>query len=80
VTVVEPTLLTEELNTVRTVKGTPDDIGKIFSEMDDHDQLRTLRAMVKHMDRWPRQWDSVALQLEKKENEELRNALKQYLF
>ncbi|MGN6538930.1 MAG: hypothetical protein ACTHKQ_24785 [Mesorhizobium sp.] len=54
--------------------------GKIFAGMTDADQVAVLREMVEAMRPHQRQWDFISIELEKPENHELRDILRNVLF
>lgn len=54
--------------------------GKIFAGMPDDDQVAVLREMVEAMRPHRRQWDFISIELEKPENRELRDELRNVLF
>jgi len=54
--------------------------GKIFAGMADDDQVAVLREMVEAMRPHQRQWDFISIELEKPENRELRDVLRNVLF
>lgn len=54
--------------------------GAIFASMPDEEQVHVLRSMVEHMKPHRLQWDYISIALEKDENRELRNQLREVLF
>lgn len=54
--------------------------GAVFAMMDDGEQVAVLRAMVEHMKPHRLQWDHISIELEKPENSDVRNELRQVLF
>lgn len=58
------------------IEADPDSFGEIFAHMTDEDQIEVLRAMVKHMKKWPAQWDHIGIALELEENREVLDVLK----
>lgn len=54
--------------------------GEVFARMHDEDQIHVLRAMVEHMRPHRTQWDYISIALEKPENVELRDQLREVLF
>lgn len=69
--------VTLETKTSRRVACTADDFGEFFASMDDTEQVEVLRAMVKHMQPWSKQWDAIAIKLAS--NSELRHDLRTFL-
>lgn len=62
------------------VTATADDIGSIFAQMSDVEQIYVFEAIVKHMARHPTQWDYISIALEQPVNSKLRDILRQVLF
>ena len=58
----------------------PGAFGKIFAGMNDGDQVTVLREMVEAMRPHQRQWDFISIELEKPENLEVRDELRNCLF
>jgi len=58
------------------VDVTIDQMAEWFSEMDDAEQVNFLNAAVKHMDRWPLQWDAISRKLDEPENHPTRAILR----
>lgn len=54
--------------------------GKIFAGLPDDDQVAILREIVEAMRPHRRQWDFISIELEKPENRELRDELRNVLF
>ncbi|WP_189464943.1 hypothetical protein [Mesorhizobium sp. M2D.F.Ca.ET.223.01.1.1] len=54
--------------------------GKVFANMDDEDQVQVFRAMVEAMKAHPTQWDHISIALEKPENSDVRDVLRNVLF
>ena len=55
----------------------PDEFGRVFAEMPSDDQVQVLRAMTSHMAAHPIQWDYIAIELERPENSDVLNRLRQ---
>lgn len=62
------------------VTASADDIGSIFAQMSDVEQISVFEAMVKHMASHPTQWDYISIALEQPVNSELRDILRRVLF
>ena len=58
----------------------PDSFGEFFASLADDDQVAVLRAMVHHMKPHQTQWDYISIELEKPENCDLRQILREVLF
>lgn len=57
------------------IEANAEDFGRIFAAMNSEDQVAVLSAIVTHMRPNPMQWDYIAIELEKPENSQIRNAL-----
>lgn len=57
-----------------------DSFGAIFASMDDREQVQVFRSMVEHMGPHPTQWDHISIGLERPENREVRDRLREVLF
>ena len=62
------------------IEADADQFGSIFASMTDEDQVHVLRAMVKHMKPHRTQWDYISIALERDENSDVRNELRDVLF
>ena len=62
------------------IEADANSFGETFAHMADDDQLAVLRAMVEHMRPHRIQWDFIALKLEKPENQDIRDQLREVLF
>jgi hypothetical protein len=54
--------------------------GRLFATMNDDEQVHVLRAMVDAMKPHPTQWDYISIALEKPENHDVRDILRNVLF
>lgn len=54
--------------------------GEVFAAMNDEEQVRVLRSMVEAMKAHPTQWDHISIALEKPENSDVRDVLRNVLF
>jgi len=61
------------------VKASADSFGKLFAYMDEDDQMHVLRAMVEHMKPHRVQWDYISIALEKPENRDVLDVLRQLI-
>ena len=52
------------------------DFGQLFAKMAADEQIEVLRAMVEHMKPHATQWDYIAIELERPENDHLRRSLR----
>jgi len=59
------------------IEADADSFGEVFAKMDSEEQVHVLRAMVTHMKPHPTQWDYIAIELEKPENSDVRNILRE---
>lgn len=57
-----------------------DSFGAVFADMNSEEQVHVLRAMVEHMKPHPTQWDHISIELERQENREVRDCLREVLF
>lgn len=57
-----------------------DSFGAVFAGMDSEEQVHVFRAMVRHMKPHPTQWDHISIELERDENAEVRDVLREVLF
>jgi len=61
------------------IKAKADDFGEIFAAMHSDEQVAVFRAMVEHMEPHRLQWDYIAIELQKTENQEIAKALSGFL-
>ncbi|WP_430256501.1 hypothetical protein [Neorhizobium sp. DAR64872/K0K18] len=57
------------------IEADADSFGQVFANMNDEEQIDTLRAMVEHMKPHRIQWDYISIALEKEENRDVREQL-----
>lgn len=62
------------------IEADADQFGQVFAYMADEDQIHVLRAMVEAMKPHRLQWDYISIALEKDENREVRDQLREVLF
>lgn len=71
--------VTINTNSVLFIEADPAAFGRIFAAMNSVDQVAVLSSMEEAMRPHRMQWDYIAIELEKPENRETRNALMQAL-
>ncbi|RUV07974.1 hypothetical protein EOA79_02480 [Mesorhizobium sp. M1A.F.Ca.IN.020.03.2.1] len=54
--------------------------GEVFAAMNDEEQVHVFRAMVEAMKPHSAQWDHISIALEKPENHDVRDILREVLF
>lgn len=54
------------------VEASADAFGEMFANMDSGDQVAIMASIAKHMRAHPLQWDYIAIELEKAENDQTR--------
>ncbi|MCH4542959.1 hypothetical protein [Ochrobactrum sp. A-1] len=57
------------------INADADSFGAVFANMNSEEQVAVLAAMVSHMEPHRTQWDYIAIELEKPENEQVRRTL-----
>jgi len=62
------------------IEADADAFGKLFAHMADTEQVAVLRAMCEAMKPWPTQWDHISIALERPENHDVRDTLRNVLF
>lgn len=62
------------------IEADADQFGQVFAGMADDDQVHVLRAMVEAMKPHRLQWDYISIALEKDENRDVRDQLREVLF
>lgn len=62
------------------IKADADAFGSVFAAMADDDQIHVFRAMVEAMKPHSAQWDHISIALEKPENRDVRDTLRNVLF
>lgn len=61
------------------ISADADSFGAVFAHMNSEEQVAVLAAMVRHMEPHRTQWDYIAIELEKPENEQVRRTLRDNL-
>lgn len=62
------------------IEADADQFGQVFASMADNEQVHVLRAMVEAMKPHRLQWDYISIALEKDENHDVRDQLREVLF
>lgn len=62
------------------IRADAEAFGSVFADMADEEQIHVFRAIFEAMKAWPTQWDHISIALEKPENHDVRDTLREVLF